>query len=89
MTALNTDAAQTASRTRSDETLIRDTLNTRLVSAGQGIQFDYVDGVIVLQGQVPSFYIKQVAQECLRNLPSIDQVDNRLKVDRSMARTAP
>ena len=91
MSALNTELSHTTSRRRrlADQTLIRETLNSRLVGdVGCGIQFKDVDGVIVLLGEVSSFYLKQVAQECIRNLPCVDQIDNRLTVSRSTTQAA-
>lgn len=38
------------------------------------------DDVLVLSGVVPTFYAKQIAQELLRDLESIAQIDNRLVV---------
>ena len=40
----------------------------------------YQDGVLTLQGRVPSFYLKQVAQTLLRELDGVDRIDNRVDV---------
>ena len=40
----------------------------------------YSAGVLTLDGQLPSFYLKQIAQECLRDLPHVRQVENHLEV---------
>ena len=38
-------------------------------------------GVIVLHGQVRSFFQKQMAQESLRNVDGVEKVINELEVD--------
>ncbi|TWU26273.1 hypothetical protein Pla52o_01260 [Novipirellula galeiformis] len=49
-------------------------------SAIRQVQCRFHEGVLVLSGQVPSFYMKQVAQELIRNLQPIEQISNRLNV---------
>ena len=44
------------------------------------VQCRFQEGVLILSGQVPSFYLKQVALESLRNLKHVEQIDNRLSV---------
>jgi hypothetical protein len=39
------------------------------------------DGVATLSGVVGSFYLKQVAQELVRRVPTIKRVDNRVRVE--------
>ena len=41
---------------------------------------DFNDGVVVLSGAVPSYYLKQVAQEALMHLDVVREVDNRVEV---------
>lgn len=38
------------------------------------------DDVLVVEGVVPTFYLKQVLQCLLRNLDDVRRVDNRVKV---------
>jgi osmotically-inducible protein OsmY len=38
------------------------------------------DGVLTIQGRVPSFYLKQLAQTMAGSVDGIDSVDNRLDV---------
>ncbi len=40
----------------------------------------YTNGVLTLRGSVPSFYLKQVAQVAVKDLPHVHQLDNRLVV---------
>ncbi len=49
----------------------------------------FQEGVLILSGQVPSFYMKQMAQESVRNLSQVVQIDNRLVVPESSARLEP
>lgn len=44
------------------------------------ITCEYHEGVLILQGSVPSFYQKQVAQELVASLGGVQQIDNRLVV---------
>ncbi len=43
----------------------------------------YDDGVLILEGQVPTYFLKQVLQEVLGRLPEIARIDNRVDVVRS------
>ena len=38
------------------------------------------EGVLTLQGRVPSYYLKQLAQALLAELPGVAQIDNRVEV---------
>jgi osmotically-inducible protein OsmY len=35
---------------------------------------------LVLEGMVPTFYLKQLAQEAVRNVPGYERIDNRIVV---------
>jgi len=41
---------------------------------------EYAGGRIFLRGQVPSFYHKQLAQEAIGEIESVDQVVNEIEV---------
>ena len=41
----------------------------------------FCEGVLILRGRVPSFYLKQVAQTVVRNIEEVAPIDNRLEVD--------
>jgi osmotically-inducible protein OsmY len=45
-----------------------------------GISCDFHDGVAVLRGAVPTFYLKQVAQSVVGKLDEVKQIDNRIHV---------
>jgi len=44
------------------------------------VQCDFEKGVLVLQGRVPSYYLKQMAQTLVTQLGEISHIDNRLEV---------
>ncbi len=41
---------------------------------------EYHEGVVILRGIVPSYYLKQIAQTVASKVPAIEQVDNRIEV---------
>jgi osmotically-inducible protein OsmY len=44
------------------------------------VKCSFRNGTMILRGQVPSYYHKQLAQEALRNATHVDQVINHLEV---------
>ena len=38
------------------------------------------EGVLLLQGQVPTFHLKQIAQTVVAEVPGVEQVDNQIQV---------
>ncbi len=44
------------------------------------IRCDYRDGVLTLQGRLPTFYLKQVLQSILGGMPGIERIENRVDV---------
>ena len=46
----------------------------------QRIWCDFDDGRLILRGQVPSFYFKQLAQEAVADLEGVEQVVNEIEV---------
>ena len=44
------------------------------------IDCDYREGILTLRGCVPTFYLKQVLQSILKDLPGVRRVDNRVDV---------
>ncbi len=41
---------------------------------------EYYEGLVILRGIVPSYYLKQIAQTVASKVPAIEQVDNRIEV---------
>jgi hypothetical protein len=46
----------------------------------RGVVCQYDRGVLILRGRLPSFYLKSVAQEAIRNLAGVRQVVNEIEV---------
>ena len=44
------------------------------------VTFRYVQGVLILKGRLPSFYLKQLLQIRLRDLEGVERIDNRVEV---------
>jgi hypothetical protein len=42
--------------------------------------FEVEDRTLTLRGRLPTFYLKQVLQTTLRNLPGVSTVENRVEV---------
>jgi osmotically-inducible protein OsmY len=47
----------------------------------QCVAVTFESGTLVLQGRVPSYYLKQLAQETVQGLPGIHAVRNELQVE--------
>jgi osmotically-inducible protein OsmY len=45
-----------------------------------GLHCEDDDGVLVLRGQVGSYYLKQIAQTVAARVPGIERIDNQLNV---------
>jgi osmotically-inducible protein OsmY len=48
---------------------------------GMELSCDWEDGVLVLYGRVSSYYQKQRAQEAVKKMDGVAEVDNRIRVD--------
>ena len=44
------------------------------------IDIDFTDGVLMLRGRVPSFYLKQVLQAWLSSIEGVSRIDNQVDV---------
>lgn len=49
--------------------------------SSQLIRIHECDGTLVLEGRLPSFYLKQLLQTMLQKLDGVDHIDNRVHVD--------
>lgn len=47
------------------------------------LKWEVKDDLLVLTGNLPSFYLKQVLQTALQNLPGIARLDNQVQVANS------
>jgi hypothetical protein len=46
----------------------------------KNVSCDYRDGVLVLRGSLPTYYLKQLAQEVVAQLHGIKRIDNQIQV---------
>ena len=44
------------------------------------VRIEVAEGVLVLTGRLPSFYLKQALQTDLKHVPGIRQIENRVEV---------
>jgi osmotically-inducible protein OsmY len=47
----------------------------------QNVRFEAADGRVILKGSVSTFFQKQMAQEALRRIDGIEQIENLLQVN--------
>ncbi|MFT5524335.1 MAG: hypothetical protein ACI9G1_004261 [Pirellulaceae bacterium] len=47
---------------------------------GKKIRIDHVNDTLVLDGILPSFYLKQLLQEALQGIEGIERIENRVDV---------
>jgi osmotically-inducible protein OsmY len=55
-------------------------LHSKPYLALKNVSCDWLDGVLVLRGCLPSYYLKQVAQEVVARLEGVDGIDNQIQV---------
>ena len=70
-----------ATATNPLERLISKTIETHPHLKLRGVRFETEAGRVVLRGTVSSYYHKQMAQEVVRRLDGVDQVENHLEVN--------
>ena len=46
----------------------------------QGLNCQFENGTLIIEGTVPSFYLKQVLSRRLRDLEGVDRIDDRVAV---------
>ena len=49
-------------------------------AALRNLSCEYWNGVLVLRGCVPTYYLKQVAQAAVSRLEGVERIDNQIKV---------
>ena len=54
---------------------------------GRRVRCETQEDRVILRGTVESFFQKQLAQEALRRIDGVGQIDNRLEVDWSLSRS--
>jgi len=46
----------------------------------KSVSCDYLDGVLFLRGCVPTYYLKQLAQEVVGGLAGVERIENQIQV---------
>jgi osmotically-inducible protein OsmY len=46
----------------------------------KNLSCDWLDGVLVLRGCLPSYYLKQIAQGAVASLEGVERIDNQIQV---------
>jgi hypothetical protein len=46
----------------------------------RNVSCDFSGGVLTLQGRVPTYYLKQLAQASVADVPGVVEIDNRVEV---------
>jgi osmotically-inducible protein OsmY len=49
------------------------------------VSCEYRDGLLILNGRLPSYYLKQMAQEMAARVKGVQRVDNRIEVSAAFA----
>lgn len=72
-------------------------LNRKIVAAlgrcsyirNSSLRLDVRSGRVVLSGDVPSYFLKQMAQESLRSVEGVEEIQNELEVSGGRSRRLP
>ena len=72
------DSMQPAANTFAEQ--VSSAIQTNPYLAGRKLRFEAGDGRVVLQGKVASYFQKQMAQEALRRIEGILEIENQLEV---------
>jgi osmotically-inducible protein OsmY len=46
----------------------------------KNVSCDSLDGRLILRGCVPSYYLKQIAQQAVASLEGVERIDNQIEV---------
>jgi len=69
------------------EQSVIENLREASISVANSIECEYCDGRLVMSGTLPSYYRKQMAQECAAQVEGVRVVINKIQVD--IAETSP
>jgi osmotically-inducible protein OsmY len=56
-------------------------LHRKLNQVAQAVVFDVQDGHVFMKGTVPSYYLKQLAQESALKINGVQSVMNQIRVE--------
>lgn len=61
-----------------------DEIRSRLHSSGQPmlrrVECEYHEGIVILRGRAPTYYLKQVAQSIVLSHPDVEELVNQIEV---------
>jgi hypothetical protein len=78
---MDTETGTTDSQTRPEELAERCLRsNSYSYPALKSVSCEYLIGVLVLRGSVPTYYLKQLAQTVIAQLDGIKRIDNQIEV---------
>jgi osmotically-inducible protein OsmY len=84
MSVLNPACAEPATPTRTPhprlQELAESCLRRNPYLALKNVSCDGRDGVLVLRGCLPTYYLKQVAQEAVAHLEGVKRIENHIQV---------
>ena len=93
MPALNLASAEPATSARTPHPGLPELAEGRLRGnpylALKNVSCDWLDGVLVLRGCLPSYYLKQLAQEVVARLEGVQTIDNQIQVVTPASRSGP
>jgi osmotically-inducible protein OsmY len=93
MPALNPASAQPATPTQIPQPGLKELaegfLRRNPYLALKNVSCDWLDGVLVLRGCLPTYYLKQVAQEVVARLEGVKVIDNQIQVVTPACRSGP
>jgi hypothetical protein len=73
---------------RNVEDLARGMLLNTSYHALRRVSCEYQEGALILRGELPSYFLKQMAQTTVANLPGVAQVCNHIDVIPAIAADA-
>jgi len=81
---------KTATDTRRDlAEVARGVLHNTPYGALRRISCEYHDGALILRGELPTYFLKQIAQTVVARLPGVAQVHNQIDVVQALCPAAP
>ena len=84
ISALNPASTESATPARTPQLVLKELAERCLHSnpylALKNISCELLDGVLVLRGCLPTYYLKQIAQEAVAPLEGVERIDNQIQV---------
>jgi len=80
MFALNWACSEPETSLASINELAERRIHSNPYLALKGISCDCLDGVLFLRGFLPTYYLKQLAQEAVADLNRVERIDNQIQI---------